>query len=155
MLHSIIPSAVDPVLFYRITNHSVVTLEQYYGAIPAGFPSPAADYIMEEIDLGKELMPRPLSTFIVKVTGDSMIDAHIPPNARLVVDRSIKPRNNSIVVAVVNSEFTVKRFIKNSSGIRLMPANPKYLPIPITEDMEFSVWGVVTQIIIDPLKSDV
>ena len=145
----------EEVKIYRVISSSCVTLEQYYGAVPAGFPSPAADYIMEEIDLSKELMPRPLSTFIVKVTGDSMIEAHIPPNARLVVDRSIKPRNNSIVVAVVNSEFTVKRFFKNSSGIRLMPANARYLPIPITEGMEFSVWGVVTQIIIDPLKSEV
>lgn len=143
------------VLFYNIADQECVTLRCYDSAIPAGFPSPAADYMMEEIDLGKELMPRPLSTFIIKVTGDSMIDAHILPESKLVVDRSIKPRNNSIVVATINGEFTVKRFIKNSSGIRLMPANPRYQPIPITEGMEFAVWGVVTQILIDPFKCDV
>jgi DNA polymerase V len=82
-----------------------------------------------------------------------MIEAHIPDQSLLVVDRSIKPANGNIIVAIVNGEFTVKRFIKNSSGIRLMPANPKYKPIVITEDMEFAVWGTVTKIIIDPVKS--
>lgn len=155
MLQPILLVEKEALKFYKVTNTSCVTLEQYYGSIPAGFPSPAADYIMEEIDLGKELIPKPLSTFIVKVIGDSMIDAHIPPNSRLVIDRSMKPHNNSIVVAVVNGEFTVKRFFKNSSGIRLIPANKKYYPIPITEGMDFSVWGVVTQILIDPFKCEV
>lgn len=155
MLFSAIPSQQPEVLFYRPIDEECVTLRVYGSSVAAGFPSPAADYMMEEIDLGKELIPKPLSTFVVRVTGDSMIDAHIPPNARLVVDRSLKPRNNSIVVAVVNGEFTVKRFFKNSSGIRLMPANKKYQPIPITEGMEFSVWGIVTQILIDPVKCEV
>ena len=78
-----------------------------------------------------------------------MAEANIPDNALLIVDRSIKPLNNMIVIAVVNGEFTVKRFIRNSSGIRLMPANSKYPPMPITEDMDFRVWGTVTQIIIN------
>lgn len=150
------PTASKELSFLRIKDlHECVTLRYYDYAIPAGFPSPAADYLMEEIDLSKELMPHPLSTFIVKVTGDSMIDAHILPGSKLVVDRSIKPHSNSIVVATINGEFTVKRFIKNSSGIRLLPANPRYQPIPITEGMEFSVWGVVTQILIDTFKCDV
>jgi DNA polymerase V len=155
MLLPAIPTQQPEILFYRPIDTECVTLRVYGSSVPAGFPSPAADYIMEEIDLGKELIPKPLSTFVVRVTGDSMIDAHIPPQSRLVVDRSLKPRNNSIVVAVVNGEFTVKRFFKNSSGIRLMPANKKYHPIPITEGMEFSVWGIVTQILIDPIKCEV
>ena len=81
-----------------------------------------------------------------------MIEANIPPGALLVVDRSIEAVNNSIVVAVVNGELTVKQFIRNSSGIRLMPANPKYPPVPISEGTEFFVWGTVTQIIIEALK---
>ncbi|MBS1751897.1 MAG: translesion error-prone DNA polymerase V autoproteolytic subunit [Bacteroidetes bacterium] len=120
--------------------------------VPAGFPSPAADYMEDEIDFNHLLRPRPASTFVVRVQGDSMIEANIPSNALLIVDRSVKPVSGNIVVAVVNSEFTVKRLIKNSSGIRLMPANPKYNPIPVTEGMDFAVWGTVTQIIIDALK---
>lgn len=133
--------------FYRITNTDNPIIANYLQTIPAGFPSPAADYIQEEIDFNALLMPRPSSTYVVRVQGDSMIEAFIPNNALLVVDRSIKPANNHIVVAIVDSEFTIKRFIKNSSGIRLMPANPKFNPIPITEGMEFSVWGTVTRII--------
>ena len=78
-----------------------------------------------------------------------MIDAHITPNSLLIVDKSVTPVNNKIVVAVVNGEFLLKYFIKNSSGIRLMPANKKYPPIPITEDMDFSIWGTVTKIILN------
>ena len=130
-------------------------LTRYYdGCIPAGFPSPAADYLVEDIDLNKYLCPRPATTYIVRVTGDSMNNACIPEESLLVVDRSITPVNNMIIVAVINNEFTVKRFIRNSSGVRLMPdsKNPRWQPIPITADMEFKVWGVVTQIIINGLK---
>lgn len=120
--------------------------------VEAGFPSPAADYIQEDIDLAKYLVPKPLSTVIVKVIGDSMIDAFIPPDCLLVVDRSIKPANNHIVIAVLNGEYTVKRLIKNKSSIVLMPANKKYPSITIAEEMDFRIWGVVTRIIIDPYK---
>lgn len=131
-------------------NHILV--RYFNGDVPAGFPSPAADYMEDQIDLNKLLISHPSATFFIKVKGDSMKDAYIPDGATLIVDRSIKPQSNYIVLAIVNGEFTVKRFIKNSSGIRLMPANEKYKPIPITEGMEFSVWGTVTKIIIDPLK---
>ncbi len=135
--------------FYSIHQpEQVVTLQLQGSLVKAGFPSPAMDYMEEEIDFNKLLSPRPSSTFLVKVEGDSMLEAFIPPGAYLVVDRSVKPSNNMIVVAVVNGEFTVKRFIQNSSGIRLMPANPRYQPIPITEGTEFSIWGTVTNIII-------
>ena len=133
--------------FYRIINADIPTVINYLQEIPAGFPSPAADFIQEEIDFTSLLMPHPSSTYVIRVQGDSMIEAFIPNNSLLVVDKSIKPLNNRIVVAAVNGEFTIKRFIKNSSGIRLMPANPKYKPMPITEDMDFIVWGTVTRII--------
>lgn len=139
--------STTPLTFYRIINADIPTIASYLQQIPAGFPSPAADFIQEDIDLTSLLMPHPSSTYVFRVQGDSMIEAFIPNNSLLVVDRSIKPVNNRIVVAAVNGEFTIKRFIKNSSGIRLMPANPKYKPMPITEDMDFIVWGTVTRII--------
>jgi DNA polymerase V len=135
---------------YFIGGEALPVLPGYGFVANAGFPSPAADFVEEEIDLNKHLIPRPNSTYIVRAVGDSMINAHIPDNTLLVVDRSIKPVNNRIVVAVINNEFTIKRFIQNSSGIRLVPEspNPRYKPIPIVEGVDFSIWGVVTHIII-------
>ena len=118
--------------------------------VPAGFPSPAADYIEERIDLNQLLVKTPSATFFVKVEGESMVDAYIPPKALLVVDRSADPVNGDIIVAVINGEFTVKRLLKTHAGIFLTPENKKYKPLKIEADMDFMVWGVVTKIIIDP-----
>ena len=139
------------ITFHAISGIHSPILACYGSMVQAGFPSPASDFLEDDIDLNQLLIPRPNSTYLVRVTGNSMVNAHIPEGALLVVDRSVKPANNRIVVAVINNEFTVKRFIKNSSGIRLLPEspNPKYKPIPITEGMEFSIWGTVTNIIIN------
>ena len=72
--------------------------------------------------------------------GDSMIDAGIQSSDVMVVDRALTPKNNDIVLAVVNGEFTVKRIKKNDEELYLMPANEKYRPMKITEDMDFQVW---------------
>lgn len=120
------------------------------GAIPAGFPSPAADYIEDSIDLNDLLIKTPSATFFVRVEGESMLDAFIPPKALLIIDRSITPSSGDIIVAVVNGEFTIKRLIKSSNQVYLAPANTKFNAIEITEEMSFVVWGVVSKIIIDP-----
>ena len=117
--------------------------------VPAGFPSPAMDYIQERIDLNKEFVPHPLSTFIIESTGYSMINAFIPPRARLIVDRSITPKNGDIVLAVLDGEFTVKFLKKNEFKCWLVPANSKFKEIEITAEMEMQIWGVVTNIITD------
>jgi DNA polymerase V len=101
---------------------------RYFQAVQAGFPSPAGDYLEEDIDLNTYLRPHPLATFIVRVSGDSMIDSNIIHGSLLIVDRSLKPSNNSIIVGIINGEFTVKHFIKTSNGICLMAANEKYKP---------------------------
>ena len=135
----------------QLSNSSEsLTILTYDANIPAGFPSPAADYMEERIDLNKELVPHPNSTFVVSCQGDSMINAFIPAKAKLVVDRSVKPQNGSIVVAVVNGEFTVKYLRKNKHKCWLVPANSKYTEIEITEEMNMQVLGVVTNIIINP-----
>ena len=94
----------------------------------------------------------PLATFLVNVKGQSMVDAFIPENAMLLVDKSIKAKHNDIIVGVINGEFTVKRLLKKGDQIILQPANPKFAPVVVTEEMNFSVWGVVRKIIIDPKK---
>lgn len=118
----------------------------YPVAVKAGFPSPAADYVEERIDLNEAFIKHPLSTFLVNCEGDSMKDAFIPPKATLIVDRSINAKNGDIVLAVVNGEFTVKYLKKREEKYWLVPANNKYQPIPITDEMQFQVWGVVTTI---------
>lgn len=116
----------------------------------AGFPSPAQDYMEEDINLQELLIPKPLSTFIIRVKGESMINACIPDGALLVVDKSIKATHGKIIVAVVNGEFTVKRLVKTPRAWVLHPENTLYKPMVITDDMQFEVWGVVTKILIDP-----
>ena len=119
----------------------------YDSKVQAGFPSPAMDYMQERIDLNKEFVPHPLSTFIIECTGSSMINAFIPPNARLIVDRSITAKNGDIVLAVLNGEFTVKFLKKNDYKCWLVPANSKFQEIEITSEMDMQIWGVVTNII--------
>lgn len=130
-------------------NEPIATLPYYPIYVKAGFPSPAMDSIEERIDLNKILIKHPLSTFIVECTGDSMINAFIPPKAKLVVDRSIVPKTGDIVLAVVNGEFTVKFLKKNEHNCFLVPANSKYKDIKVTPEMEMQIWGVVTNIITD------
>jgi DNA polymerase V len=137
----------ESITILNIANAQNPIIAKYLQSIPAGFPSPAADFIQDEINFNTLLVPRPSSTFVIKVQGESMIEAFIPNNALLIVDKSIKPANNNIVVAIIDGEFTVKRFIKNSSGIMLIPANAKFKPIPITDEMDFRIWGTVTKII--------
>lgn len=124
-------------------------LKYYNAPVKTGFPSPAMDYIEERIDLNEILIKHPLSTFIVESTGDSMINAFIPSKAKLVVDRSLTPRNGDIVLAVLNGEFTVKFLKKNDFKCWLIPANSKYQEIEVSGEMEMQVWGVVTHILTD------
>lgn len=124
----------------------------YNSRVPAGFPSPAGDYMEEEIDLAKILQPNPSSSFVIRIKGESMRDACIPDNCYAVVDRSIKPKSGSIVLAVLNGEFTVKRLVITNRHVVLHPDNPSFSPLVITDEMDFEVWGVVTFTITDHRK---
>lgn len=126
-----------------------IKISKYSGTVRTGFPSPAMDYLEERIDLNKELITHPVSTFIVESTGDSMIQAFIPQNSKLIIDRSVIAQSGDIVLAVVNGEFTVKFLRKSNGKIFLVPANKKYKEIEITEEMNMQIWGVVQHIIID------
>lgn len=115
--------------------------------VAAGFPSPAEDYIEGRLDLNQHLIRHPAATFFVRVTGDSMIDAGIHPGDILIVDRSLEPQDKKVVIAVINGELTVKRIRMQKGKAWLVPENGKYPRIEIREDMEFTVWGVVTSVI--------
>lgn len=126
--------------------------QNFIGCVFAGFPSPAADYKEEDIDIRQIVQPNPTSIYFARVKGDSMINAHIPDNSIVVIDKSKVLRNHSIVIATVNGERLLKRFVKTNVGTFLSPSNNNYKPIPITPDMDFSIWGVVTHVIIDLAK---
>lgn len=112
--------------------------------IPAGFPSPADEYAETALDLNTYLVRNQTATFFFRVIGDSMTGAHIHDGDLLVVDRSIEPRHGHIVLAVVNSEYTVKRLHNLNGIIELRAENPAYPPIRFREHDELQVWGVVT-----------
>lgn len=115
--------------------------------ISAGFPSSAENFVERSLDLNELLIKHPTATFFIKVMGDSMINAGIHSNDILIVDRSLTPTNNKIVVVRLNDEFTVKRIQFNQETILLIPENPNYKPIEIKKDADFEIWGVVTNVI--------
>ncbi len=120
------------------------------GGIRAGFPSPAQDYIDRSLDLNRDLISHPAATFYARVVGVSMIDAGIDEGDILVIDRALTPRQGDIVVAFINGEFTVKYIDLSQQDfgkILLKPANDKFEPITISDNDEFTVWGVVSKII--------
>lgn len=119
----------------------------YMVPVAAGFPSPAEDYIEGSLDLNKHLIKHPAATFFVKVTGDSMINAGIHPDDILIVDRSLEPVNNKVVIAVLNGELTVKRLKLKGKRIFLIPENSNFSPMEIDENTDFEIWGVVTNVI--------
>lgn len=116
----------------------------------AGFPSPAEDYIEGRIDLNKELIKHPASSFVVRVQGNSMIGARIHPGDRLIVDRSLKAQSGSIVIGVINGELVVKRLKIESKQLSLVSENPQYPPLVIREESEFQIWGIVVYVIHKP-----
>lgn len=111
--------------------------------VPAGFPSPAEDYVEGRIDLNRDLIKHPLSTFYIRVAGDSMTPL-IHPGALLLVDRMVETKDDDVVIARINDELCVKKLrIEDGGDIWLLSENESFSPIQITEEMDFEVWGRV------------
>lgn len=126
-------------------------LPLFANRVPAGFPSPADDYMEDRIDLNEQLVRNPPATFFIRVKGNSMVGAGIFDGDTLVVDRSIEPKSGHVVVAVVDGELTVKRLSMHRGRTRLLPENPEFQPIEFRDGQELQVWGVVTNAI-HPIK---
>lgn len=118
----------------------------YLGRVPAGFPSPAQDYIERTLDLNELCIKRPAATYFVRVEGDSMIEAGICPNDILIVDRSVTAQHGDIVIAQVQGEFTVKELVMRPQ-VQLIPRNKAYPPITFAEGSELELFGVVTGVV--------
>lgn len=120
------------------------TYPLYASSVAAGFPSPADDYIEQDIDLHEYLVKNPPATFFVRADGDSMEGAGIFSGDILIVDRSQEAISGDIVIAVLDGELTVKRLHRDKHGISLVAENELYDPIHIPKESEFTLWGIVT-----------
>lgn len=116
-------------------------------SVPAGFPSPAEEYLEQPLDLNEYVAPRPEATFYVRVSGDSMIGAGIFHDDILVVDKSQRPAPGNVVIAFVDGEFTVKRLVRDGDMLALAPENPDFSPIALTPETDFEIWGVVRHVV--------
>ncbi|MFN9067614.1 MAG: LexA family protein, partial [Bdellovibrionales bacterium] len=114
------------------------------GEIQCGFPSPAADYLEDQLNLHDYLIKKPAATFLMRAKGDSMVGAGIYPDDILIIDRSLTARSGNIIVASLNGDFTLKRLIQIHGTVILQPENPVYKPLTITPEMDFQIFGVVT-----------
>lgn len=121
-------------------------------SVHAGFPSPADDFIEDMIDLNQVLIQNPAATFLWRVVGDCMVDVKIFPGDVVVVDRSLTPKHRSIVLAIIDSEPTLKRLNRRGGVMALHNENSKLPAYTIAEGTEVSVWGVVTATIRDLKK---
>ncbi|MCU0847476.1 MAG: translesion error-prone DNA polymerase V autoproteolytic subunit [Spirochaetes bacterium] len=126
---------------------SCVKIPLFASSVPAGFPSPADDYVEKKLDFNEYLVKHPAATFCVRVSGSSMTGAGIRSGDILVVDRAVEPSDGRIVVAVLAGELTVKRIMRSRGRICLVSENPEYGPMEVTQDSGFEVWGVVTHVI--------
>lgn len=139
------PSHLTPMKLAE--NPPVFKVPLFNHTIQAGFPSPADDYVAESLDLNEHLMPRKEASYLLTVSGDSMIGVGIHNGDILVVDRSLTPVNGKVVIAILDGQFTVKTLEKQRGKIRLLPANPDFEPIELKDEQELQVWGVVTKVI--------
>ena len=115
--------------------------------VAAGFPSPADDYVEVGIDLNEQLIRHPISTFFLRVSGDSMIGAGIHDGDLLVVDRSLEPRPGRVVVAVLDGAFTLKQLVRRQGRLRLEAAHPNYPPLDLHRCGDVQIWGVAIHVI--------
>lgn len=137
----------DKPTFHRPDTSTHRELPVAGGSVKAGFPSPADDFLDAPLDLNREFVQNPASTFFVRVSGDSMAGDGIDDGDLLIVDKSLPLRDGCIAVCYVDGEFTVKRVKLEKGCAWLMPSNPKYRPIRVDADNEFLVWGIVRHVI--------
>lgn len=132
---------------YSADTTTNISLPLVDSGISAGFPSPADDFLDISIDLNKELIKNPSTTFYGRVKGDSMINAGLDSGDLLIIDKSLEPVNNKIAVCFIDGEFTVKRIKIDKEVVWLVAENEKYKPIKVTADNDFIIWGIVTTVI--------
>ena len=137
---------MSAVLIAKSEIGSELKIPFYLSAVSAGFPSPAQDYVEKTLDLNELLISRPSATYFVRAEGDSMLGAGIHDGDILIVDRSLTAKHGDVVIASLQGELTVKRLALYPS-CQLLPSNKRYKPIPIKEESDLELFGVVTNVI--------
>jgi len=132
---------------FSVKQSTELCLHYVGNEIPAGFPSPAEDYLENMLDLNQTLIKNPSATFFGRVKGESMRDAGVDNGDLLVIDKSLNYRKGALAVCFINGEFTLKRVQRHNGQVWLVPANPAYQPIPVSAEADFMIWGIVTYII--------
>jgi DNA polymerase V len=119
----------------------------YYWHVSAGFPSPADDFLERPLDLADLLVSDPTATYAIRIRGDSMVGDGIYDGDIAVVDKGLEATHNDIIIARLNDAFTIKRFVQEGGITALLPSNPHYQPLLITQETDFEVWGVVRGVV--------
>ncbi len=120
------------------------------GLVPAGWPSPAEDYVEGNLNLHEYVVKNPAATYFARASGESMLGAGIHDGDLLVIDRSVDPAPGKAVVAIIDGELTVKYYKRDKGRTLLVPANPNYKPMDITNCEDATIWGVVTYVLHKP-----
>ena len=134
-------------VFFRPNQEYHKKMHWAQEGISAGFPSPADDFKELRISIDQEVVRNEEATFYARVSGESMQGAGLDDGDLLVIDRSLEPVDNKIAVCFIDGEFTVKRLKVNKDEVLLIPENPKYQSIKVTEENELIIWGVVTYVV--------
>ena len=137
----------DSIDIFTPDDNSGIELPLSGERVAAGFPSPAEDYASLSLDLNKELIKNPASTFYARVSGLSMIDEGINNGDLLIIDKSVEPHDGALAVCFIDGDFTLKRFKDMGDHGLLVPANKEFQPIVVNKDNDFQIWGVVRYII--------
>jgi DNA polymerase V len=133
-------------LYQPVLPLSALPLPFYDLLVPAGFPSPAQDYVEKTLDLNELCITHPAATYFVRVQGDSMIDAGIQDGDLLIVDRAVQPKHGDIVIAGFHGELTCKK-LETEPRLRLVPMNPEYPIIKVPDETDLDIHGVVTHVL--------
>ncbi|MCH1417950.1 MAG: translesion error-prone DNA polymerase V autoproteolytic subunit [Flavobacteriaceae bacterium] len=134
-------------VFFKPNEDNIKDIPLAHTGVSAGFPSPADDFKELRISIDQEVVKNEEATFYARVDGQSMQGAGLDDGDLLVIDRSKEPEDNAIAVCFIDGEFTVKRLKVEAECIFLMPENPNYKPIKVTEDNQLIIWGVVTYVV--------
>ena len=131
--------------FLNIEGLSRATVPLVSSSVACGFPSPADDYMDRPLDFNELLIENPAATFAVRIAGESMKDAGLFPGDIAIIDRARQAVSGCIILALLNGEFTIKRYRRKGNRVILEPESKAFAPIEVTEEASFEVWGVVTK----------
>ena len=132
---------------FELSAETGIEIPFFDVGVAAGNLSYVTEYFPDSINLNQELVPNPKATFCVRVSGQSMVGAGINDGDLLIVDKQLEAKDNQIILAVINGDYTVKRLQKRADGYYLQPENPDFEALKITQFMDFRIWGVVTGVI--------